>query len=175
MALVLKHDIRVLHLTSTVLSLMVAASVSMTSCGPGPNTSPVSISSCGDLGWTNAGSYGSTSVCGGSKDITGSCSGTVVWSAARTFCEDMGARLCTSAELLNDEAKTTGCSLDRTLVWSSSEDCPNGHSVAPGSTGLGTAPTCEPDLSSFAVRCCADVPAPCELYTVELYDSYGDG
>ena len=47
---------------------------------------------------------------GGSQDFNQGegCSGVVSWWEARNFCEGVGARLCTEAELLNDETKGSG-------------------------------------------------------------------
>ena len=70
----------------------------------------VSVSSCDDLGWTNANKFGSSLVCGESDDGLGGCSGEVDWASAVAFCEGSGARLCSSDELAADEARSTGCS-----------------------------------------------------------------
>ena len=52
---------------------------------------------------------GSDGVCGGSSGFNAGlgCSGAVSWEAARDFCENVGARLCTEQEILNDETKAT--------------------------------------------------------------------
>ncbi len=65
-------------------------------------------------------SYGDPEVCGESDaDVMGgACSGAVSFEAARALCQHGGARLCTSDELLADEAKGTGCNYDQALVWS---------------------------------------------------------
>jgi len=77
-----------------------------------------SESNCTTLGWSTAG--GSASVCGESdaSPLAG-CSGALNWSAAVSFCEAVGARLCTKAEIDADEAAGTGCSYDSELVWTS--------------------------------------------------------
>ncbi len=64
---------------------------------------------------------GSDGVCGGSYgfNVSQPCSGPVSWTKAKDICESAGARLCTEHELLTDETKGTGCSLDKKKVWSS--------------------------------------------------------
>jgi hypothetical protein len=63
----------------------------------------VSAATCAELGWTNAFSLGSTSVCGESDLGLGGCSGVRSFANALAFCEAPGARLCTVEELQNDE------------------------------------------------------------------------
>eukprot|EP01048_Picozoa_sp_COSAG05_P005541 COSAG05_NODE_331_length_11273_cov_3.896635_11_plen_484_part_00 len=57
------------------------------------------------------------------------------WDTAREVCDEHGARLCTSAELLAGCAAGGGCSLDTELSWSSSACslslCPQEESGAP--------------------------------------------
>lgn len=130
---------------------------------PAPSRSPnaastgLSTSTCDELGWTNAGSYGSSSVCGESK-VGGLCSGTISQSEANAFCEAAGARLCTIAELQANEARGTGCKYDVQLVWTADE-CSEGYYVASGSTRLETAPSCEASATEMYARCCADAVA----------------
>ena len=76
-----------------------------------------SFSSCTDLGWTNAATYGSTAVCGESDTGLGGCSGDVTWSCAVGFCESAGTRLCSLAEMAADEARGTGCAYDPLEQW----------------------------------------------------------
>jgi len=126
---------------------------------PGPVSTPTSggTSTCADLGWGNAATYGSTSVCGESDLSLGSCSGAVAWAVAEAFCSSAGARMCTMAELQADEARGTGCGIDRTMVWSSNV-CSGGYMAAPGSSRSGTTPICEAaGTFTNAARCCAEV------------------
>ena len=120
----------------------------------------VSASTCLDLGWTNAAIYGSTSVCGETDDNLGGCSGWMTWREATSFCEDAGARLCTLEELEARETRSTGCSYDKDLSWSSTS-CPgNGYSLA-SSAATGAAPSCSPTESTVGRgRCCADMVLP---------------
>lgn len=46
------------------------------------------------------------------------CLAPLIRFAARDFCEGAGARLCSGAEHLNDEARGTGCSYDAEYLWS---------------------------------------------------------
>ena len=134
-------------------------SAPVTSPAPAPASPPTSggTSTCADLGWGNAASYGSTSVCGESDLSLGGCSGAVAWEVAEAFCSSAGARMCTVAELQADEAKASGCGLDRKWVWSS-DVCSGGYMMLPGSSKMPDAPRCE---SAGAVtngaRCCASV------------------
>jgi len=117
-------------------------------------------STCADLGWGNAASRGSTSVCGESDLSLGGCSGNMAWTAAEAFCSSAGARMCTVSELLADEARGTGCGFDRSMAWSG-DVCSGGYMVAPGSTRLATPPSCEAaDSVIEGARCCADVSLP---------------
>jgi len=123
-------------------------------CADVTTVSSVSMSSCDDLGWTNAEAYGDSLVCGGSDEgLGGECSGALTWSDGKTFCESAGARLCTATELLNLETRGTGCSLDAQLLWSSTE-CAGGYSVL---TGKGEEAACLAATDTLDTRCCADV------------------
>merc|ERR1712012_733394 len=53
----------------------------------------------------------------GSFGVDGKCSGLLTYDQACKFCEGLGARLCTEAELLNKCARGTGCELNKKLVW----------------------------------------------------------
>ena len=122
---------------------------------PAPAPGALSASSCGDLGWTNADTFGATSVCSESDFGLGGCSGELKWLEAVAFCETAGARLCTLAELQRDEAKGTGCSMDGEQVWSS-DACSGGHYAAMGSTKR-TSTGCVSAAGTRRARCCADV------------------
>lgn len=70
-------------------------------------------------------------------------------------------RLCTAEELLNNEAKQTGCDLDLERVWSGSYDgCPSGYGISlGGATFEGVEqhePMCSLKSTKLDVRCCAD-------------------
>jgi hypothetical protein len=117
--------------------------------------SEVSTSSCGDLGWTNAASFGSTLVCGESE--VGTCQGLKTQAAANTACLAYGARLCTYSELLNDETRGTGCGLDPSLVWSSTACGTGGFELSYGGSAVGVYSTCTDETETHYVRCCADV------------------
>lgn len=70
--------------------------------------------------------------------------------------------MCTTSELLNNEAANTGCALNAALVWSSTECSEGGdsagHVVVYGSTTGGPESTCVAvgDDAQYPVRCCAD-------------------
>jgi len=109
--------------------------------------------SCTELGWTVK--QGDT-VCAESDRGLGGCSLTMPQPAAAAHCESHGARLCSMAEL--PAAKGTGCSLDRSPVWSATT-C----TTAQGRNGFLTlvakqsTQTCNAAPSDRAgVRCCAD-------------------
>ena len=118
-----------------------------------------SASSCQELGWDTAARFGSLLVCGESYLNLGGCSGEKTHQQAKLFCEDAGSRLCSAEELQSDEARGSGCSYDRTMVWSSSP-CSEGFLQAMGSTLGGTIKECIEPKTRGAVRCCADVPLP---------------
>ena len=143
-------DLRSLISTCLTLSSPAATEFTEDSCDPLVLTS----STCEDLGWGNANKFGDFRVCGASK--SGGCSGTVSWSEASNFCENSGTRLCTLVELQNDEARSTGCSLDSRFVWSSSA-CDGGHALAPGSSSNGKVVACEADSAENFARCCATI------------------
>jgi hypothetical protein len=74
-----------------------------------------SAKACADLGWTNAASFGSNTVCGESHVVPDAATGTFTaagteaecagsgaytWAEARTTCQFVGARLCTYVAVL---------------------------------------------------------------------------
>ena len=130
------------------------ATVSPSHAGPATE----SASSCVALGWANAASWGSSSVCGESDLSLGGCSGSVTWSEARSFCEAGGARLCTVSELQANEARSTGCGLDRTKLWSA-DACDGGFMLAFGASFAGSGTECSSSAGVHHARCCADVGA----------------
>jgi len=139
---------------------------------PTPVPSVVSLCSettCEVLGWTNAPSYGSPTVCGETEAMTGTCPELQSWDDAKVLCQTAGARLCSSAELELDEARGTGCNYDSQLVWSATScGADNGKSfeVAYGATLGGSANgQCvnRQNATVAAVRCCADVVGSCNF------------
>lgn len=120
-----------------------------------PSAGGGSEKSCEDLGWTIQG--GSKAVCGYSKVNQGDC-GTGSYAEAEAMCASVGARLCSTEELSNDETKGTGCKGDCKRVWAS-DTCASGHhSLAGASKCAGDyPPECTSDNEELVVRCCADV------------------
>ena len=123
-----------------------------------------SARSCAELkalhgGWPIAGvaTSGSPDVCG-ETNIGWSCQSSP-WADARTTCESVGARLCSSDELHNHAGARTGCGFDRSLCWAR-EACSGGHvAIVPG-TIIGIfagPPVCTSSAEVRGVRCCADV------------------
>jgi len=127
---------------------------------------------CSELAWDSS-TWGTASVCG---ETDGSpfngCSGQLSWSDARERCQAAGARLCSAAELVADEARDTGCNYNTALVWSQdrcdrndgTEDA--AHVAAWGSSLMGNRTYCLNGTAlggklTAAVRCCADVD-PCD-------------
>lgn len=120
---------------------------------------PASVSSCDDLGWDNAADYGEIDVCGESSVLYGKCTGKVTWDDAHSACSNSGARLCTQEELENDEARDTGCNLDKKWVWSSTT-CSGGYMAAKGSSLSTSEARCvDGDDKKASTRCCADTVA----------------
>lgn len=142
---------------------------------PAPTMAPPSVSSCDDLGWTNAETYGESDVCGN----TGNCVGKMTYASAELYCEDMGARMCTVSELLDDETRGTGCGYDNKFVWSKTP-CDGGYVLAKGSSTSNSLPKCKRDSKKGYARCCADVgdgtpvPAPTKAPTVSSVSSCTD-
>lgn len=136
-----------------------------------------SKASCADLGWPVSGvSHGR--VCMDSEIISGrECSEVLTWAAAHALCRSVGARLCTSYELENDNAADpgrTGCGLDNVRLWTESR-CTDGITVytqAGCARNLPTIPMqCTRLDEKHATRCCADTGGATEdtkpEYTVE--------
>jgi len=125
----------------------------------------VSASSCEQLGWSNAQQFGTSLVCGESDRSLGGCSGFLSWPAARDFCEQSGARMCSLEELQADETRSTGCGYDKEELWSRSS-CEGGFSLGFGASFKGDETECLASPEAHPVRCCADsvpeapVPAP---------------
>jgi len=117
---------------------------------------PAPPKTCAALGW-NADKYGSKSVCGESDLGLGGCSGVKSWDDAVDFCAAAGARLCTADELLDDEARGTGCSYDGKRVWSSTKCSDNGKYHGVGGSSKKSGKKCWAASKKRLVRCCADV------------------
>eukprot|EP01051_Picozoa_sp_SAG22_P001416 SAG22_NODE_55_length_23749_cov_24.622918_8_plen_1706_part_00 len=98
-----------------------------------------------------ASAAGSMEVCGASQGCTWNCTEAVSWQAARDRCAAAGGRLCSLAELLANETKSTGCGFDAVPVWSSS-----GGSLAgcgPGevqTAGGGVCAVQDPDTKKYS-------------------------
>jgi hypothetical protein len=149
-----------------------------------PATKEEARLTCEELGWLLDG--GSTNVCAASKvapDSPTQCSGNTNFFTASGYCKAIGARLCTSAELSNNEAAGTGCTYDMARVWSSTEcDGGKGRITQGGARkGLRDNPVeCTPATSrAAATRCCADrtksgASAPVNAATTDA-DGYPSG
>ena len=116
-----------------------------------------SADSCTDLGWTNAASYGSSTVCGES-DLSPlvDCSGSLSYEDATDFCLGVGARLCTLDEMSNDEARGTGCDYDYEQLWTQTSCGDDSHYTQYGASHQGDSISCASDSETRYVRCCAD-------------------
>ena len=53
----------------------------------------------------------------GESDAGWECARDKTFAEADNICQSAGARLCTTAELLNRCAAGTGCEFDKELVW----------------------------------------------------------
>ena len=117
----------------------------------------VSTKSCTDFEWS-AGANGSDAVCGESDAGLGGCSGVLNWSAAKTFCEIAGARLCTLGDLLDNETAGTGCTYDTHHLWTGTPCSDTGFYVAAGKVdAFSSKPVkCLDASASARTRCCAD-------------------
>jgi len=126
-----------------------------------PQVAEISERSCAELDWPTWSDYNEDrAVCGVSNahPLHG-CSGQISWEAAREFCMEAGARLCTKNELQTDETAGSGCGLDQKPVWTATA-CPDGSYVACAGAHahLHEVPaTCtQPAGESASARCCAD-------------------
>lgn len=136
------------------------AALKVRCCADQPTTSGVTPSfvvepkTCSELGWKVAGA--SPFVCANSEFVGKTCGTSATFQVAQAACLGRGARLCSSEELSNDDAKGSGCKLDDKMVWSSTS-CTGGHLVQMGSFQAGMQPQCMPS-GTAGVRCCADEP-----------------
>ena len=97
-------------------------------------------------------------VCVTSKDASGKCmnKGGYSMSEAEDACDALGARLCTLDELKNNEAKGTGCGLDKKMIYTATPCSTGGLMIGSGGSGVGSfcsAPG-EQQLQVDGVRCC---------------------
>jgi hypothetical protein len=85
-----------------------------------PQIATVSKISCDDLPDRFKFKFGNKDVCGASKIKSWKkCDGQKTLPEAVGVCEARGARLCTREEIIQDVTRSTGCSLDNKLVWTS--------------------------------------------------------
>ena len=101
---------------------------------------------------------GSGQVCAGAPWRENICARTRYWADAEEMCASVGARLCTLAEIQNEQVRDTGCRLDVQQIWTS-DTCRvwgfPGHIKAQGWVGSPT--SCQPDFNGVGeVHCCAD-------------------
>ena len=127
--------------------------------GRGSGAGSVGCQSCAQLGWSAE--SGDPGVCAESDDGF-ACTSEVDFDAGMATCTAVGARLCTATELLLGEGQGTGCGHDAGMIWSSSrmavlqgQHCSARQRVVVSGDGR-TGPTCMPESSPAAVRCCAD-------------------
>lgn len=138
---------------------------------PSPTSADRSSRSCGDLGWADAVSttvegQGVTGVCGQAPSV---CKGAGTQAEAASYCLSLGARLCTSSEMMACEAAGQGCAYDYEQVWTSTP-CKNGFVTVKafenaelraqvGGKCSSSSATCTTSGSAFYGRCCADTQA----------------
>ena len=127
------------------------------------NVGSTSVSSCDDLGWTNARQYGSATVCGESDQGMGGCSGVVSYGEAGLFCRKKWGgrgRLCTVEEVENQEMQDAACDYEGEMLWTSTGVCgDNGYYQVRGD-GEEDTTVCVENIQVTAatakVRCCSD-------------------
>jgi hypothetical protein len=127
--------------------------------------------SCADLAaasgrnsWpTGSGDHGICGEADGGLGPAGTteCNDHKTWAEAQSICLGAGARLCTVEELEANEARSTGCSNNRKLVWSvDTGPCEAGaHALVVGYSHNAVddmVTHCEADETPAAVSCCAD-------------------
>ncbi len=121
-----------------------------------------SVSSCAELDW-GAGA-GSAAVCAASA-VGGNCSNELAFGEAMAFCTQAGARMCTVAEILADEALGTGCNYNTARGWTADSCGEGGHWTLGGAANqVASVPLrcLTGDQAVAVVRCCADA-APAAL------------
>eukprot|EP00056_Hartaetosiga_gracilis_P011623 m.176868 g.176868 ORF g.176868 m.176868 type:complete len:3563 (-) comp13539_c0_seq1:184-10872(-) len=133
-----------------------------------------SSKTCSQLGWEEN-DISTDSVCGHSyKD----CSSTVSesdkmsYEDASSYCEGLGARLCSYSEILREETSNSGCLYNDVSVWTSTScrQCAESgqlvsshitHSGHPKNTISEFDRNCTSDADKSFVRCCADAIGDC--------------
>ena len=135
-----------------------------------------SASKCATLGFpVGASSVSTTAECGSCVSTAGvvnGCSqGMYTWSQFKTYCTNIGARLCTQQEMLDQAPTGTGCSHDNRAIWTSTPrndgsgdyrwECGSQSAGFAGAwrnptstTALGT--ICGGTANEFGIRCCGD-------------------
>jgi hypothetical protein len=135
------------------LRTLVALALAHTPRGVGASCS---LSTCAELGWDPRVS----GVCGESDapPLIG-CAAPVSLHAAKAVCEDVGARLCSTDELIR-AANGTGCGFDVEEVWSATPCEDNDDDDAALVAWLKRAgkdgSRCTKSAAQRLVRCCAD-------------------
>lgn len=120
-----------------------------------------SSQSCVELGW-DALEFGSPKVCGASR-FAGKCPEPLAFIEAREFCLSQGARLCTTEELLSDEARGSGCRMDTARTWAAigeNQNCNKGRAISSAGSSMSAEQfpsTCVEETQKLKPRCCADV------------------
>ena len=122
-----------------------------------PTSSPTSptlsdsFRPCEQIRWNSAANL---PVCSGSF-VNGVCYRAETHANAAQICASIGARLCRAAELQANLARSTGCAMNKVMVWTSNRCGGTAALQAPGA-GTKLAPVCISVESDAAVRCCAD-------------------
>jgi hypothetical protein len=110
---------------------------------------------CAELGWA---ATSGTSVCGESdkafkpSDSSDKCYNWRNQPDAEKVCVKIGARLCTTNEAITGVGKSTGCSMDKEFVWTSTL-CNGGYTRVKANDGT---TECVPTTAKGPVRCCSD-------------------
>jgi len=138
-----------------------------------------SSNQCSSLFAAGAASTSNTAECGACVDTSGTpagCSqGMYTWAQAKSYCENIGARLCTPQELNDLATSGTGCSHDNRAIWTSQPrnngsgdyrwECGHYNSGAsafaggwrdPTSTAAFSSNVCGGSYNEFGIRCCGD-------------------
>ena len=126
-----------------------------------PDATTQSALTCANLGREPNKWQDDQTACCTSDDLQGNCfDRSATFARAEEICTNGGGRLCSAEELQDDTCRGSGCSLDRSHVWTRTPCGAGFHYANGGSTKYrGDDPrVCLPDDSTDAdVRCCADV------------------
>lgn len=113
------------------------------------------VKSCEELGWP----VSSTSTgCSRSPKTAGACPAKLSFDAANDLCVGMGARLCTSQELLNRRVQDSSeCTFGTDVMWTSS-NCAFGDEVLVQDRRSAVGRQCQNKTSGFVARvtCCGE-------------------